>query len=76
MLIWQLWLVASHPDILQRAGLADAELIVAVTDPDEINMVACQVAHTIFETPNRIGVRGCAPMPIFFASCENALFAG
>ena len=46
--------VASHPDILQQAGLADAELIIAVTDSDEINMVACQVSHTIFETPNRI----------------------
>ena len=46
--------VASHPDMLAEAGLRDAELLIAVTESDEINMVACQVAHTIFHTPVKI----------------------
>ena len=46
--------MSSYPDILAQAGLKDAELLIAVTESDEINMVACQVAHTIFETPTRI----------------------
>ena len=46
--------VASHPDILADAGLGDADLLVAVTESDEINMVATQVAHSIFNTPTRI----------------------
>ncbi len=45
---------ASHPDILRRAGADDAEMIIAVTDNDETNMVACQVAYTIFHTPTKI----------------------
>lgn len=46
--------VASHPDILAEAGVRDAELLIAVTESDEINMVACQVSHTIFNTPVKI----------------------
>ena len=46
--------VSSHPDILEQAGTKDADMIIAVTDSDEINMVACQVAHTIFNTPLKI----------------------
>ena len=46
--------VASHPDVLSEAGLRDAQLLIAVTESDEINMVATQVAHTIFSTPTRI----------------------
>ena len=41
----------SHPGALARA---DAEMPIAVTDSDEINMVACQVAHSIFRTPTRV----------------------
>jgi len=44
----------AHPDVLQRAGAEDAEMIVAVTNSDETNMVACQVAHTLFRTPRKI----------------------
>ena len=44
----------SHPDVLERAGAGEADLIVAVTHSDETNMVACQVAHSLFETPMRI----------------------
>ena len=45
---------ASHPDVLEKAGAHDAEMIVAVTQNDEINMVACQVAHSLFEVPTKI----------------------
>jgi trk system potassium uptake protein TrkA len=44
----------AHPDVLDRAGAGDADLLVAVTYSDETNMVACQVAHSIFDTPMRI----------------------
>ena len=45
---------ASHPDVLAKAGLADADMIIAVTNCDEVNMVACQIAHTLFHTPKKI----------------------
>jgi len=45
---------AAHPDVLIRAGAEDADLILAVTDSDETNMVACQVAYTLFQTPTRL----------------------
>ena len=45
---------ASHPSMLERAGAADAEMIIAVTYMDEVNMVACQVAHSLFNVPTKI----------------------
>ena len=45
---------ASHPDVLELAGTADADMIVAVTFADEVNMVACQVAHSLFNVPTKI----------------------
>jgi trk system potassium uptake protein TrkA len=45
---------ASHPDVLARAGAEDADMIIAVTYADEVNMVACQVAHTLFNVPRTI----------------------
>jgi|TARA_R110002072_G_scaffold2229_6_gene18288 trk system potassium uptake protein TrkA len=45
---------ASHPDILERAGARDADMVIAVTYADEVNMVACQVCHSIFEVPTKI----------------------
>ncbi|NNJ90253.1 MAG: Trk system potassium transporter TrkA [Gammaproteobacteria bacterium] len=45
---------ASHPDILRRAGAEDADMILAVTNSDEVNMVACQIAYTMFRTPTKI----------------------
>ena len=42
---------ASHPDIQERAGAVDADMIFAVTHLDEVNMVACQIAHTEFNVP-------------------------
>jgi trk system potassium uptake protein TrkA len=45
---------ASHPDVLERAGAPDADMIIAVTYADEVNMVACQVAHSLFNVPTKI----------------------
>ncbi len=45
---------ASLPSVLERAGAADADMIVAVTYADEVNMIACQVAHSLFNVPMRI----------------------
>ena len=45
---------ASHPDILEQAGLEDADMLVAVTSNDEINMIACTVAENLFHTPTKI----------------------
>lgn len=44
----------AHPETLDRAGADDAELVVAVTYSDEVNMVACQVAHSMFDVPTKI----------------------
>ena len=45
---------ACHPDVLERAGGNDADMIIAVTESDEVNMVACRVAHSLFQTPKKI----------------------
>lgn len=45
---------AAHPDILSQAGAEDADMLIAVTNRDETNMVACQIAHTLFHTPTKI----------------------
>ena len=45
---------ASHPKTLVRAGIEDADLVIAVTNSDEVNMTACQVAYSLFNTPTRI----------------------
>jgi trk system potassium uptake protein TrkA len=45
---------AAFPDVLERAGAKDADMIIALTDSDEINMLACQVAYTLFRTPTKI----------------------
>ena len=45
---------ASYPDILDRAGARDADMIIAATHSDEVNMVTCQVAHSIFGITRKI----------------------
>ncbi len=45
---------ASHPDVLRRAGADDADMLIAVTSSDEVNMVACQVCYSLFRTPTKI----------------------
>lgn len=44
----------SHPTVLRQAGADDADMIIAVTSSDETNMIACQVAYTLFRTPTKI----------------------
>lgn len=44
----------SHPDVLESAGIRQADIIIAVTDSDETNMMACQVAHHLFNVPKKI----------------------
>ncbi len=45
---------AAYPDVLTRAGASDADIVVSLTDSDETNMVACQVAYTLYHTPTKI----------------------
>ena len=45
---------ASNPSVLKNAGAEDSDMIIAVTLQDEINMVACQMAHTFFKIPRKI----------------------
>jgi len=45
---------ASRPDVLKEAGAEDADMLIAVTYSDEVNMIACQVAHSVFSIPRKI----------------------
>lgn len=44
----------SHPDIQESIGMKNMDMLIAVTDSDEVNMVACQVAYTLFNVPRKI----------------------
>lgn len=44
----------SYPNILAEAGAEEADMLIAVTSSDEVNMVACQIAHVLFRTPTKI----------------------
>lgn len=46
--------MASFPTVLKQAGADEADMLVAVTNSDEVNMVACQIAYTMFHTPSKI----------------------
>jgi len=45
---------ASHPKVMERAGIEDADLVIALTSSDEVNMVACQIAYTLYNVPTRV----------------------
>jgi trk system potassium uptake protein TrkA len=45
---------AAHPDVLREAGIEDADLLIAVTQSDETNLVACRLAARMFNVPRRI----------------------
>lgn len=45
---------AAHPGVLEQAGIQDADLLIALTSSDETNMVACQVAWTLYSTPTKV----------------------
>ncbi|MGI9482516.1 MAG: Trk system potassium transporter TrkA [Hyphomicrobiales bacterium] len=44
----------SYPETLEQASIADADMLIAVTFADEVNMIACQVAHSLFDVPTKI----------------------
>jgi len=65
---------ASHPAVLRRAGAEDADLVLAVTNSDETNMIACQVAYTLFHTPTKIArVRSAEYLNQAELFCQEAL---
>lgn len=45
---------ASHPEILEKAGAPSADMLIAVTDNDEVNMISCEVATALFNIPKKI----------------------
>src|SRR3990170_555331 len=45
---------ASHPTVLVEAGIEDADIVIAVTQNDETNLVACKLAQQLFNVPTRI----------------------
>ncbi len=45
---------ATHPSVLVEAGIELADMLIAVTDHDEINMMACQIAYSLFRTPTKL----------------------
>jgi len=45
---------ASYPSVLEAAGIADTDVLIALTSSDEVNIVACQIAQTLYRTPTRI----------------------
>ncbi len=62
----------AHPSVLEQAGANDADMLIAVTLSDEVNMVACHVAHTLFDIPTKIArVRAQS----YFASEVGPLFS-
>jgi trk system potassium uptake protein len=44
----------AYPAVLETAGIADTDILVALTNSDEINIVACEIAHTLYRTPTKI----------------------
>lgn len=64
----------SYPTVLRDGGAEDADMLIAVTPSDEINMVACQVAYTLFRTPTKIArVRSTAYLSRTGLFCNEAL---
>jgi len=45
---------ATYPAVLEKANAAEADMIIAVTKNDEINMLICQIAYTVFKVPKKI----------------------
>lgn len=61
---------ASHPNVLEEANIEDADLLIAVTVNDEVNMMACQIAYTLYRTPTKIArIRASA-----YANYKDKLF--
>jgi trk system potassium uptake protein TrkA len=63
----------AHPESLERAGAADADMLIAATHLDEVNMMACQVAHTLFSVPRKIArVRAQSYLEPAGPTCSSA----
>ncbi len=65
---------ASYPSVLEAAGIADTDILIALTNSDEVNIVACQIAQLLYRTPTRIArIRAAeyTSRPVLFA--EGAL---
>ncbi|MFS4438947.1 Trk system potassium transporter TrkA [Paracoccaceae bacterium GXU_MW_L88] len=59
---------ASYPDVLDKAGASDADMIIAATQSDEVNMVTCQVAHSVFGVPRKIArLRGRSYLDVIYS---------
>ena len=66
---------ASHPDILEQAGLEDADMLIAATQDDETNILACQIAHILYKTGTKIArvrSRSYLDRPELFDREQNA----
>lgn len=64
----------SHPDVLDQAGGNDADMLIAVSSLDETNIVACQVAYSLFRTPTKIGrIRSSAYSRYPELFCDQAI---
>lgn len=63
--------LVSHPDILKKAEASTADLLIAATDSDEVNMVACQAAYTLFDIPRRVA---CINSRVYFKAAWGGLF--
>lgn len=60
---------ASDPHVLQQAGAEDAEMLIAVTHFDEVNMIACEVANAVFNVPTKIArIRNAAYLSLEWAN--------
>ena len=45
---------ATYPSVLEKANATEADMIIAVTKNDEINMLVCQIAYTVFNVPKKL----------------------
>ena len=64
--------LASYPNVLEDAGIKDAEIIIAVTQSDEINMIACHIAKSLYSTPTLIArIRSSAYLDPNFSQIFN-----
>ena len=65
---------ASHPDVIKKAGGEDTDIVIALTDSDETNMLACQIASTIFDINTKIArIRSAAYIHSKNLFTENAI---
>ena len=60
-----------YPAVLKEAGAEDADMLIAVTNSDEVNMIACQVAYSLFRTPSKIARIRTAHYPAARKNCST-----